>query len=70
MLGFPGLTSSCSFCDHHRRAWINAHAARVVGDLANVHSDPRRSAAHHLVGEHQCSRGSPSPTVNRHRCAG
>jgi hypothetical protein len=70
MLGFRGLTSSCSSRDHHRRAWIDAHATRVVGDLADVSSNPHRSATHHLVGEHQRCRGLPSPTKNCHRRAG
>jgi hypothetical protein len=70
MLGFQGLTSSCSSHDHHRRASIDAHAARVVGDLADARSDPHRSAAHHLVGEHQRCRGSPSPIMNHHHRAG
>jgi hypothetical protein len=70
MLGFRGLTLPCSSCEHHRRAWIDAHAAQVAGDLADVHSNPRWSAAHHLVGEHQRRWGSPPTVVNRHHRAG
>jgi hypothetical protein len=59
MLGFQGLTSSCSSHDHHYWAWIDARIARVVGDFANACSDPHRSTTTTLlvstsaVGDHR-----------------